>query len=278
MLIINLTIPPLIILYLAPTILSNASLPAPPLSQVAAYMPNGTPIPSWVVGGRLYVLQDGEPAVVEYVPQYTNTSGVLALSVEAAGGAVAVAPPGIMIYDISPPNYSIVAVNKSGLYIAIRASNATIKYAPIAITISSTATSSTTTAAATTATAPAKTTSAPSTTAASSSSATSAALPVAIAYYVYAAVAAAAATAAIYFLAARLSSRREDCAGLSDTDLYILRALDKLGGRAARPALAQALGLPASTLHKHLHKLSRYGYIRLVAESGVQKVELLKKC
>lgn len=275
MLLINLTIPPLIILYLAPSILSNASLPAPPLSQVAAYMPNGTPIPSWVVGNRLYVLQDGEPAIVEYVPQYTNASGVLAISVEATGGAIAVAPPGIMIYEISPPNYSIIAVNKSGLYIAIKTRNATIKYAPIAITISS---ATSTTAVATTATTSMRTTSMPGTPTTSTRSATSAALPIAIANYVYAAVAAAAATAAIYFLAVRLSSRREDCMSLGDTDLYILRTLDKLGGRAARPALAQALGLPASTLHKHLHKLSRYGYIRLVTEGGVQKIELLKKC
>jgi uncharacterized membrane protein len=42
--------------------------------------------------------------------------------------------------------------------------------------------------------------------------------------------------------------------------------------------LQAALGIPKTTLHRHLHKLARYGYVRLVQQGGRQRVELLRKC
>ncbi|MEZ0318778.1 MAG: helix-turn-helix domain-containing protein, partial [Pyrobaculum sp.] len=69
-----------------------------------------------------------------------------------------------------------------------------------------------------------------------------------------------------------------DCADLNEIDLAIIRALHERGGAADRTELQDSLSLPKTTLHRHLHKLARYGYVRLVQEGPRQRVELVKSC
>lgn len=88
-------------------------------------------------------------------------------------------------------------------------------------------------------------------------------------------VAAAAAAAALLL---RRRSAGGGCADLNETDLAIIRALGERGGAADRVELQDALSIPKTTLHRHLHKLARYGYVRLVQEGARQRVELLKSC
>ncbi|WP_052883179.1 helix-turn-helix transcriptional regulator [Thermoproteus tenax] len=260
MILLNLTIPPLLIIYLGASVLSNLSLPAPPMSQVAAFWLNGTPIPSWVVGNRLYVLQLGQPAYVEYVPQYYNSTGLYELALNATAGAVIMAPPGIIV-DVEPENYSVIAINRSGLFIYIKAPRVKLNFSLIAIVTTSTTTKGSVVA-------PPPTTSQQSVTSSTTRGGNAASLiPYAVGLVVVAAI-----------LSLLLLRRRRDCVGLGETDLKILRALQDGGGRVKRSELGQRLGLPASTLHKHLHKLSRMGYVRLVTEQDGQRVELVKKC
>jgi uncharacterized membrane protein len=274
--VLNLTLPPLLAIFLGAAVFSNVSLPAQPASAVAAFWLNNTPIPCWVLQDRLYVLQNGEPAYVEYVPQFLNASGTYSISISAPDGAVVAIPPGI-IAELSPNNYTLISINRTGLYIFIKANNISIIFYPAKIITSKT---NRTAAPPTAATSIAQTgsyantgTSTPTTVATTAASGPSGGAPSAAPIALIAAAIAVAASAAL------LARRRGDrCGHLGDTDRLILGALEEAGGRMQRAELARRLGLPASTLHKHLHKLSRYGYLRLVSEGGVQRVELLRRC
>ena len=112
---LNLTAPPLLLLFLPAALVGNYTLPAPPASEVAAFSPGGAPLPTWVLNGTLYVLQGGEPAVAVYVPRFFNSSGVYSVEV-AEGPFVAQAPPGVMVVE-ARPQPARVAVNKTGLYL-----------------------------------------------------------------------------------------------------------------------------------------------------------------
>ncbi|MEM4510981.1 MAG: IclR family transcriptional regulator, partial [Pyrobaculum sp.] len=68
------------------------------------------------------------------------------------------------------------------------------------------------------------------------------------------------------------------CRDLNEVDLTILKKIYESGGSVERAALQSALAIPKTTLHRHLHKLARYGYIRLIQEGQRQKIELLKMC
>ncbi|CCC80696.1 hypothetical protein, partial [Thermoproteus tenax] len=136
MIILNLTIPPLLIILLHSGVyVANLSMPAPNASSIAAFAINGTPMPALVAGGRLYVLQDGSGGYVEYVPQYSNNSGLYVVQIAADEPIVVVIPPGIMI-ERAPGNYSLIAVNKSGTYIAVPPGAGAISYYAMAISTS----------------------------------------------------------------------------------------------------------------------------------------------
>jgi len=121
---LNLTVPPLLLLFLPAALVGNYALPAPPASEVAAFSLGGAPLPTWVLNGTLYVLQGGEPAVAVYVPRFSNSSGVYSVAVE--GPFVAQAPPGVMVVE-ARPQPARVAVNKTGLYLYFD-TGATIAY------------------------------------------------------------------------------------------------------------------------------------------------------
>jgi len=126
---LDLTVPPVLLLFLPAALVGNYTLPAPPVSEVAAFSPGGTPLPTWVLNGTLYVLQGGEPAVAVYVPKFFNFSGVYSVAVE--GPFVAQAPPGVMVVE-ARPQPARVAVNKTGLYLYFD-TGATIAYQPFTI-------------------------------------------------------------------------------------------------------------------------------------------------
>lgn len=239
MILLNLTLPPLLYIYLGPAIFSNISLPASPMSSVAAFWNNGTPIPCWVLQDRLYVLQDGLPSYVVYVPYFINKSGVYVLSINASGGVVVVIPPGV-VAEVSS-RYALLGINKTGIYIYVNASNTTISFAPAMLTFRNSSTAR-------------------------------------IAYSSLGVATASVAAIAAIAAAILIKRRRGRCEGLGATDMLILKAIEERGGIAARSELARELGLSASTLHKHLHKLARYGYVKLVTEGGSQRVELLRRC
>ncbi|MEZ0249018.1 MAG: Fis family transcriptional regulator [Thermoproteus sp.] len=126
MIVLNLTIPPLLILLLAPAQLSNISMPAPNASAIAAFTINGTPLPVVAYGGRIYVIQDGAPAYVEYIPAYINSSGVYELALSLDQPAVVVMPPGIMPQNV--PQYRLIAMNNTGTYIQVGPGDVDISY------------------------------------------------------------------------------------------------------------------------------------------------------
>ncbi|MGC9169731.1 MAG: helix-turn-helix transcriptional regulator [Thermoproteus sp.] len=146
MIVLNLTIPPLLFIMLAPAAFSNVSMPAPNASAVAAFSTNGTPLPALAYSGRVYVLQDWAPAYVEYVPAYANSSGVYSVSLSLDQGAVVVVPPGIMPQDISGA-YKVLAVNKTGTYIEIGPGPITISYYAIRLSLAPAAPATSTSAA-----------------------------------------------------------------------------------------------------------------------------------
>jgi len=143
---LNLTAPPLLLLFLPAALVGNYTLPVPPASEVAAFSLGGAPLPTWVLNGTLYVLQGGEPAVAVYVPKFSNSSGVYSVAVE--GPFVAQAPPGVMVVE-ARPQPARVAVNKTGLYLYFD-TGATIAYQAFTIQTTPTASPPPTTASPTT--------------------------------------------------------------------------------------------------------------------------------
>ncbi len=115
MILLNLTAPPLLMLFLPAAMLGNYTLPAPPASDVAAFGPGGEPLPTWVISGTLYILQGGDPAVAIYVPRFENASGVYRVAL-GYGDIVIQAPPGVMVESISPTPRDV-KINKTGLYL-----------------------------------------------------------------------------------------------------------------------------------------------------------------
>jgi len=253
---LNLTAPPVLLLFLPAALVGNYTLPVPPASEVAAFSPGGAPLPTWVLNGTLYVLQGGEPAVAVYVPKFFNSSGVYRVAVE--GPFVAQAPPGVMVVE-ARPQPARVAVNKTGLYLYFD-TGATIVYQ--AFTIQPTPTTSPPQTTQTTTISPPPTTTSPTT-------------PTPPIEWLLVAVAVVVAGVLAVVFARR---RRGGCGDLGDVDLALLKFLESRGGSAERAELQAALNLPKTTLHRHLHKLARYGYVRLVQEGPRQRVELLRKC
>ena len=180
-----------------------------------------------------------------YVPRFFNSSGVYSVAVE--GPFVAQAPPGVMVVE-AKPQPARVAVNKTGLYLYFD-TGATIAYQ--AFTIQPTPTTS-----------PPPATTSPTT-------------PTPPIEWLLVAVAVAVVAVLAVVFARR---RRGGCGDLGDVDLALLKFLESRGGSAERAELQAALNLPKTTLHRHLHKLARYGYVRLVQEGPRQRVELLRKC
>ena len=260
----------------------NYTLPAQPLSDVAAFTTAGEPLPTWVVNNTLYVLQNSAPAVAVYVPRYENSSGVYTVTVKA-DKVVVQAPPGVMIDDFSPLPANVV-VNKTGLYLYFTG-EVRVKYYFFSITTkpppTPTATHTTTTTPAPppspTPTRPPTVT--PTSTPPGTTTTTTAAPAAGFDMWPVAALGVAAVAAAgVYLLLKRRPGGGGDCGELTDVDRAVLQALADMGGSAERSQLQDALGVPKTTLHRHLHKLAKYGYVRLVQEGGRQRVELLRRC
>jgi uncharacterized membrane protein len=287
LILLNLTAPPLLMLFLPAAMLGNYTLPAPPASDVAAFGPGGEPLPTWVINSTLYILQGGDPAVAIYVPRFENVSGVYRVAL-GYGDIVIQAPPGVMVESISPTPRDV-KVNKTGLYLYLTGPAAVTYYfftvtvkptatpTPTHTTTPQTATPTPTTLITTPATTPTTTPTTPPTlpTASAPTTQQPPAAPTLPPEALVAAVAAAGAGAAVYLLR---RGRGGGCADLNETDLAILAELERRGGSMERVALQAALNLPKTTLHRHLHKLARYGYVRLVQTGGGQRVELLRRC
>ncbi|ABL87204.1 conserved hypothetical protein [Pyrobaculum islandicum DSM 4184] len=286
--ILNLTAPPVLILLLPAAMFGNYTLPAPPASDVAAFTPSGAALPTWVVGGNLYILQGGDPAVAIYVPRFENSSGVYKVSL-GRGDIIIQAPPGVMIQDVNPlPRQT--KLNKTGLYLYLTGP-ATVTYYFFKVEIkppptppppTTPATPTATTPPVTTppATTPPATTPTPQPTPTATATPTppsgaGAQVPM---WLVGVAVVAVAAVAVVAYLLTRRGGGGGDCGDLHETDIAILKELEKRGGSAERGELQEALGLPKTTLHRHLHKLSKYGFVRLVQLGGSQRVELVRGC
>jgi uncharacterized membrane protein len=273
--ILNLTVPPVLLLLLPAAILGNYTLPAPPAFDVAVVAPDGSPLPAWVINDMLYVLQGGGPALAVYVPRYSNASGVYGVNITCCD-VVVQAPPGVMIHSISPvPDPRGAVVNKSGMYLRVRGP-AAVLYAPFSVSVQQPAPP------------PAPPPPGPPRQPAQQTPANVAAVGVtagagppaegALPWWLILAIVAAAAAALGAALAARRRRGGGGCPGLGEVDTRIIRALERRGGSALRVELERELGVAKTTLHRHLHKLARYGYVRLVQEGGLQRVELLRGC
>jgi len=254
---------------------------------VAAFGPGGEPLPAWVINGTLYILQGGDPAVAIYIPRFENASGVYRVAL-GYGDIVIQAPPGVMVESISPTPRDV-KINKTGLYL-YTTGPAAVTYYFFTVTVKPTTTPTPThttptptptpTPTATTPTPPTTTPTTPPTQPTAPAPTTqqpSAAPALPSEALVAAAVAAAGAGAAVYLLR-RGRGGGGGCGDLNETDLAILAELERRGGSLERAALQAALNLPKTTLHRHLHKLARYGFVRLVQAGGGQRVELLRRC
>jgi uncharacterized membrane protein len=267
-------------LFLPAATLGNYTLPAPLASDVAAFGPGGEPLPTWVINGTLYILQSGDPAVAIYVPRFENASGVYRVAL-GNGDIVIQAPPGVMVESISPTPRDV-KINKTGLYLYITGP-AAVTYYFFTVTVkptttptpTQTPTPTPTTLITTPTTTPTPSITTPPTVSAPTTQQPPAAPILPLEALVVAAVAAAGVGAAVYLLR---RSRGSGCGDLNETDLAILAELERRGGSMERAALQAALNLPKTTLHRHLHKLARYGYVRLVQAGSGQRVELLRRC
>jgi uncharacterized membrane protein len=267
--------------------LGNYTLPALPASDVAAFGPGGEPLPTWVINGTLYILQGGDPAVAIYIPRFENASGVYRVAL-SYGDIVIQAPPGVMVENISPTPRDV-KINKTGLYLYTTGPAAVTYYfftvtvkptTPPTPTHTTTPPPPTPTPTATTPTPPTTTPTTPPTqptVPAQTTQQPPAAPALPPEALVAAAVAAAGAGAAVYLLR-RGRGGGGGCGDLNEADLAILAELERRGGSMERAALQAALNLPKTTLHRHLHKLARYGFVRLVQAGGGQRVELLRRC
>jgi uncharacterized membrane protein len=280
LILLNLTVPPLLMLFLPAAMLGNYTLPVPPASDVAAFGPGGEPLPTWVINSTLYILQGGDPAVAIYVPRFENASGVYRVAL-GYGDIVIQTPPGVMVESISPTPRDV-KINKTGLYLYLTGP-AAVTYYFFTVTVKPTATptpmhTTTPQTATPTPTPPTTTPTTPLTLPTVSAPTTQqppAAPTLPFEALVVAAVAAVGAGAAVYILR---RGRGGGCADLNETDLAILAELERRGGSMERAALQAALNMPKTTLHRHLHKLARYGFVRLVRAGGGQRVELLRRC
>jgi uncharacterized membrane protein len=287
LILLNLTAPPLLMLFLPAAMLGNYTLPAPPASDVAAFGPGGEPLPTWVINGTLYILQGGDPAVAIYVPRFENVSGVYRVAL-GYGDIVIQAPPGVMVENISPTPRDV-KINKTGLYL-YTTGPAAVTYYFFTVTVKPTTTPTPThtttpqtptpTPTATTPTPPTTTPTTPPTqpTAPAPTTQQPSAAPALPSEALVAAAVAAVGTGAAVYLLRRGRGGGGGCGDLNETDLAILAELERRGGSMERAALQSALNLPKTTLHRHLHKLARYGFVRLVQAGGGQRVELLRRC
>jgi len=64
---------------------------------------------------------------------------------------------------------------------------------------------------------------------------------------------------------------------IDETDRMILDELDRMGGEAYQSELVKRLGIPKTTLWRHIRRLEILGYIKVVKEFRRNRVVLLKK-
>ncbi|MFN7105320.1 MAG: helix-turn-helix transcriptional regulator [Pyrobaculum sp.] len=258
---LNLTLPPILFLVLPAAVVGNYTLPAPPLSEVAAVTPNGEPLPTWVLADRLYVLQGGSPAVAIYVPQYANASGFYTVAINTER-AIVQAPPGVVIERIEPTPKGV-EINKTGLYLYLEGPFM-VTYTTIKPTqpppSPTTPTTPTPSPIHTTPTIPSGTPT------------------VSTPHTEVLGILAAALAVVLTIVVLLLRKRRGDCSHLNEVDLTILKTVESAGGAIDRSVLQTAINIPKTTLHRHLHKLAKYGFVRLVQEGPRQRVELLRRC
>ena len=282
---LNLTLVPLITLFIPPTLIGNATLPAQPLSPelVSATLANGTAVPLWIVDSKIYVLSGGEPVKVVYVPRYFNSSGSIIVPINSPYEVWVHIPSGTYPVDV-PDNAEIRAVNRTGVYLTVPPGNYNVSYTllvtekePINATppTKSPSISQQTTARegeTTTAGRSAIGEVVESTPMTRMTDTTQAQWNIELVLTV---LLVGSISAAAYMV---LRRRGSDCGGLGETDIQIIRYLEEAGGEAYRQDIARALGLPPTTLHKHLHKLAKRGLLRLVEEHKRHRVVLLRGC
>lgn len=64
---------------------------------------------------------------------------------------------------------------------------------------------------------------------------------------------------------------------LSPLDKDILEVIASSGGSILQSELQRKLGVPKTTLWRHLRKLERLGIVKIVKEGGYNKVVLVRK-
>lgn len=106
--------------------MANVSMPALNVSAIAAFGPGGAPLPAFAYGGDIYVVQNGAPAEVVYVPAYANSSGIYKVELSLGEPAVVVIPPGVMPQDM--PSYRLLSVNNTGVYVQVGPGRVALSY------------------------------------------------------------------------------------------------------------------------------------------------------
>jgi len=279
---VNLTLPPAVLIQLNTTGLDYVITPLPldPLPEtLAAFDSLGHPLPTWYINNSAIVITMGTPSTsLVYLARYTNESGLYVLTTRYDRSVVVQVPVGVWVEEL-PRDSRIVGVNSSGVFFEIPRGEHRISYTGIEKILKVQTPTPTPTPSPTPTPTPTLTptpTPTPRPTPSPTPTPAPTPMPVPPTLVIALVVLVIGVAVAVLLLARRRP--RFDCSRLGEVDLAIIRYLRSRGGTAYRSDIARFLGIPPTTLHKHLHKLTKYGLVRLVEEYGRQKVVLQKTC
>ena len=83
--------------------------------------------------------------------------------------------------------------------------------------------------------------------------------------------------AAIFYRGRKSGAGRVEVSGLTDVDLSIIEVMKSEGGSVLQGRLQARLGLPKTTLWRHVKKLEKMGYIKIIKEGSFNRLILLKE-
>ncbi len=84
-------------------------------------------------------------------------------------------------------------------------------------------------------------------------------------------------SAAVIYSRSKRRGVLAEAQGLTKLDRMILEAIENAGGSILQGELQAALGLPKTTLWRHVKKLGKLGYIQIVKEGALNRLILLRK-
>lgn len=245
--------------------LHEIPLPVPPLVPTIVATSNGLFLPIVYDNGNLYMVLDRAAKVeISYIANVSVTDGVFVLEIVTSDIVELRIPQNIIL--LSWPHEHVVSarVEQGVLILGLRGPT-TIRYT-VRVLMPPTAT-------------PTPTIQTPTPTPKPTPTQPPATPPTEPYWYLLpiAVVIATGLAVFIYFLTRKRGSKSEVSVLLGDVDMAIVKALESSGGRAFQSELQSHLGIPKTTLWKHIKKLEKLGIIKVEKVGGKNVVVLIKK-